>query len=74
MDEVIGRIEQETGRRYTRGALSSIENGHRGASNELVEALEIAYGLPHGSIETTYRQRRVAETAEAQLDSGIGPR
>ncbi|MFD9615530.1 hypothetical protein ACFWWS_39865 [Streptomyces sp. NPDC059083] len=61
LDAVIDRIEQETGRRYTRGAISAVENGHRGASNELIEALEIAYGLPHGAIDTLYRPRRVAE-------------
>lgn len=61
LDAVIDRIEQETGRRYTRGAISAVENGHHGAPSELLEALEIAYGLPYGAIDTLYRPRRVAE-------------
>lgn len=57
IDDVIERIFEETGRRYTRGAISAIENGHRGASTEVLEALEIAYELPVGSISTSYVPR-----------------
>ncbi|MGE2733793.1 helix-turn-helix domain-containing protein [Mycolicibacterium vaccae] len=66
IDEVIARIEDRTGRRYTRGAISAIENGHRGASSEVLEALEEAYELPLGAISTDYvprapRGRRATE-------------
>lgn len=61
IDETLERIRQETGVTYTRGAISAVENGHRGASAELVEALEIAYGLPAGSIDTQYQPRMSPE-------------
>ncbi len=54
---LIARIEQETGHRYSRGAISAVENGHRGASVELIEAMEIAYGLPVGAIQVNYKAR-----------------
>ncbi|ORL01542.1 hypothetical protein A6F56_04275 [Prescottella equi] len=54
---LIERIQQETGHRYSRGAISAVENGHRGASVELIEAIEIAYGLPAGSIRVDYKAR-----------------
>lgn len=57
IDAVIAKIRDETGRTYTRGAISAIENGHRGASSEILEALESAYGLPVGSISTSYVPR-----------------
>ncbi|WP_280470957.1 helix-turn-helix transcriptional regulator [Nocardia cyriacigeorgica] len=57
LDVLIDRIEEETGHRYTRGALSAIENGHRGASAELLETLEVVYGLPVGAIDTVYTPR-----------------
>lgn len=57
IDAVIDRIHEETGRRYTRGAISAIENGHRGASCEVLEALEAALSLPIGAISTDYEPR-----------------
>lgn len=60
IDALISRLEQETGRRYTRGALSAVENGHRGASAELINALEVVYGLPTGAIDTDYTPRHEA--------------
>lgn len=42
---------------FTRGALSAIENGHRGASSRVIEALEVAYGLRPGDISTDYKPR-----------------
>ncbi|WP_280265373.1 helix-turn-helix domain-containing protein [Nocardia wallacei] len=57
LDQLIERIEDETGRRYSRGAISAVENGHRGASLGLIAALELAYGLPSGAISTHYRPR-----------------
>lgn len=46
----------------TKGAISGIENGHRGPSSRMIQLLESAYGLPSGSIVTDYvpRERAVA--------------
>lgn len=57
LDQVAALVEEITGDRPTRGALSAIENGHRGVSAELLSALEQAYNLPAGSISTTYVPR-----------------
>lgn len=57
LHEVTLRVEEITGDRPTKGALSGIENGHRGVSAELLAALERAYNLEPGSITTTYKPR-----------------
>lgn len=58
IDQVIAGIAEVTGRKpLTRGAISGIENGHRGASQDLLRAMEIVYGLREGAITTTYRPR-----------------
>lgn len=57
LDETADRIEAATGDRPTKGALSAIENGIRGASNELLRAMEMAFELPIGSITTDYTPR-----------------
>lgn len=60
LDEVCKRFAEATGRELTRGALSGIEHGHRGASNETLAGLEVAYGLRPGAITTTYQPRTAA--------------
>lgn len=40
-----------------RGTLCAIESGDRGASFDILHALESVYGLPHGTISTTYEPR-----------------
>lgn len=61
LDQVCERFADATGKQLTRGALSGIENGHRGASVDALAGLEAAYGLRTGSISTTYEPRvRVA--------------
>lgn len=57
LEEVAGRVEEITGDKPTKGALSGIENGHRGISAELLRALEQALNLEPGSITTTYKPR-----------------
>ena len=42
----------------TRGALSAVENGHRGVSAELADLLASVYGLPPGAILTDYEKHR----------------
>lgn len=62
LDEVCDRVESATGVRPERGTISAIENGHRGASAELLAALCVAYGMRDGALTTTYvpRERSVA--------------
>jgi len=57
LDQVCTRFTEATGRELTRGALSGIENGHRGASADVLAGLESAYGLRAGSINTQYEPR-----------------
>lgn len=62
LDEVCEAASEVLGKPLTRGALSAIENGHRGASRSVLEALEVAYGLRPGALVTDYmpRSREVA--------------
>lgn len=55
---VAARIFEETGVQTDRGTLSAIENGHRGASVEMIEALANAYGIDPIFIDTQYVPRR----------------
>jgi transcriptional regulator with XRE-family HTH domain len=58
LDEVCARVSEYLGdRELTRGALSAIENGHRGASADVLRGLEVAYGLRAGDITTDYEPR-----------------
>ena len=52
--KVCDEVSRLLGKSFTKGALSAIENGHRGASRETLEALEVALGLRDGDIVTTY--------------------
>lgn len=54
LDDVLDQVKELTNREYTRGALSAVENGHRGASLDLLDALEKVYGLPPRSISIDY--------------------
>lgn len=64
LDDVAKRIEEITGDKPTKGALSAIENGHRGISAELLDALERAFDLDPGSITTTYKPRATTSVVE----------
>ncbi|MCV7080000.1 transcriptional regulator [Mycolicibacterium insubricum] len=64
LDEVCDLVAEVTGDRPTRGALSAIENGHRGASAQLISGLEHAYNLDAGSISTVYRPRNTPAVSE----------
>lgn len=52
-------------RPMTRGALSAIESGTRGASQQVLDALAVTYGLDPGDIVTDFepRGRALAESA-----------
>lgn len=41
----------------SRGTISAIEGGHRGASKRMLDALAVAYGLEPGDITTDYQPR-----------------
>lgn len=45
------------GREYGKGSISAIETGQRGASPEILEALEQLFDLPVGTIRTDYTPR-----------------
>lgn len=49
----------------TRGGLSAIESGLRGASFDMLRALELAYGLDPGDIDTDYQPRMWREAVPA---------
>lgn len=57
LDVVCELASEELSRPLTRGALSAIENGIRGASAEVLNALEVAYGLRPGALVTDYQPR-----------------
>lgn len=49
----------------TRGTISAIEGGHRGASKKMLDALAVAYGLEPGDISTDYQPRKAPEAVPA---------
>lgn len=55
--QLIARIEERTGHTYTKGALSGLENGHRGASTQLLEDVAAAYGLTVDDLWVAYAPR-----------------
>lgn len=57
LDQVCEAASEALGKPLTRGALSAIENGIRGASRPVLGALEIAYGLRPGALTTEYLPR-----------------
>jgi transcriptional regulator with XRE-family HTH domain len=65
LGDVLTRIEENRGRRYTPGALSAVENGHRGASQQFLEDIAEVYGLEPHDLWTGYapRNQRNAEDA-----------
>jgi transcriptional regulator with XRE-family HTH domain len=64
LDQVIDRIQAQFPElRPTRGALSAIEQGHRGASDQMLQALCAGYGLAPGAITTDYTPRSASKDA-----------
>lgn len=53
-DVVCQQVAAITNKSFTKGALSAIEQGHRGASAETLAALEVALRLPAGSLVVSY--------------------
>lgn len=66
LDEVRTRIAEENPDLHpTRGALSAIESGTRGASAQMLNAIASAYGLEPGAITTDYTPRVLSEDVPA---------
>jgi hypothetical protein len=55
--DAIGALQDPDVERPSRGTLSAIESGTRGASTELLTAIEQVFRLEPGMITTTYRPR-----------------
>lgn len=66
-EQVCNAVAEATEGRVTltRGALSAIESGTRGASIDVLHALELAYGLDEGDISTAYQPREWREAVPA---------
>jgi len=72
LDELRWRLEEISGHNYSRGTLSALETGKRGASEDILRQIEQAYGLPEGSVLTSYvpRAQRVDVTANDNTEAG----
>lgn len=64
MDAVIDRM-QEQGVTLSRGGLSAIENGHRGASTEVLAALGVSLGMKPTALTVSYEPRERREQVPA---------
>ena len=66
LDDVRTRIAEENpDLQPTRGALSAIESGTRGASAQMLDAIASAYGLEPGAVTTDYTPRVLNEDVPA---------
>lgn len=63
IDQFIERMKETTGLVATRGSISAIENGQRGASKDLLRAIALTYGLKPDAVTTDYQPRSRAEDA-----------
>jgi transcriptional regulator with XRE-family HTH domain len=55
--EVLARVKDATGRAYTVGALSALEKGHRGGSEQFLEDIAGVFGLEAVELWTDYAPR-----------------
>lgn len=62
---VCEQVSAITNKSFTKGALSAIEQGHRGASAETLAALEVALRLTPGSLVVTYEPSHDRRRLEA---------
>lgn len=63
IDDLIDRIAASTGARYSRGSISAVETGARGASQKFINDVAAAYGVEPAQIVTDYRPRTRLEVA-----------
>lgn len=52
--DVCDQVALIIGETFTNASLSAIENGHRGASEEVLEAIQVALGLRPGDVAVDY--------------------
>lgn len=52
--DVCAKVEAVIGKTFTKGALSAIETGQRGASPEVLAALQTALGIHAGDLQTAW--------------------
>lgn len=65
--EVCNGVEAITNKTFTKGALSAIENGHRGASAETLAALEVVLRLAPGSLVVNYEPSHTRRKVETEV-------
>lgn len=65
LDDICAGLAEHLGRPMTRSALCAIENGNRGASTAVLQALEVVYGLRPGALVTDYEPRERRSDLEA---------
>lgn len=58
LDQVCAEASEIRNKPVTKGHLSGVERGHRGASPDLLAALEVVYGLRPGALVTDYEPRQ----------------
>lgn len=68
-DAVAEGVAALTNKTFTKGALSAIENGHRGASAETLRALETVLSLPAGSLQVAYEPSHDRRKTPAQVSA-----
>lgn len=64
MDAVLDRMAEE-GVTLSRGSLSAIESGQRGASIDTLDALALALGMAKGDLTVAYEPRERRESVPA---------
>lgn len=57
LETLADHVGEITGTTPSRGSLSAVETGARGASAEILNAIEAVFGLEPGTIDTTYKPR-----------------
>jgi len=67
--DVCDRVSLILGKSFTKGALSAIETGHRGASAEALLALQTALGLGVGDLVTDYQPGHTRRSADIEDDA-----
>lgn len=63
--EVCAKVEAIIGKTFTVGALSAIEKGHRGASPEVLAAIQTALGIHPGDLQTAWEPSHSRRKAPA---------
>lgn len=65
LQDVCDYLLAEYGMKVERGTISAIENGHRGASIQMLTAYADALGVPASVIDTQYEPRRRGQVPAA---------